>query len=201
MESMIDEIARENNVDTVRIRLSLAKDKRAKRIIQKAAEMANWEQKRQGTALGIAFAEYGLRFTSPTATVAEISLDEKTGVIRVHKLWTAVDPGLPLQPENIKAQVEGGHMYALGATLKEQVTIVNGVVQQSNFHDYPVLRMSEAPEVEVAVLRSAPVPGAVGEIGVPTVAPAVANAFFALTGKRLRNLPFSPEAVKAVMKS
>ena len=201
MESMIDEVARENNVDAVRFRLSLAKDNRAKRTIQKAAEMANWGQKRQGKALGIAFAEYGLRFTSPTATVAEISLDEKTGVIRVHKLWTAVDPGLPLQPENIKAQVEGGHMYALGATLKEQVTIVNGVVQQSNFHDYHVLRMSEAPEVEVAVLRSAPVPGAVGEIGVPTVAPAVANAFFALTGKRLRNLPFSPDTVKAVMKS
>jgi isoquinoline 1-oxidoreductase beta subunit len=198
IESVIDEIAHARKTDPVAFRLSLISNPRARKVVEKAAEMAEWSRKREGTALGIALAEYN---ASLAAGVAEISLDRQTGRIRVHSFWVAVDAGLPLQPGNIAAQVEGGIIFGLSAALKERITIANGAVKQSNFHDYEVMRMAEVPEVQVEIVRSIPNPTHVGELGVPTAAPAVANAFFALTGKRLNKLPFTPERVLAALKA
>jgi isoquinoline 1-oxidoreductase beta subunit len=108
-----------------------------------------------------------------------------------------VDTGVALQPKNVAAQMESSIMFGLSAALAEKITFKDGVVQQSNFHDYPVLRMDEAPRVHVKVIVTDNKPGGIGEVGLPPVAPAVANAVFKLTGKRLRDLPFKTETLKA----
>jgi len=198
IESTIDEVAHERKMDPLALRLSLITNPRVKRVVEKAAEMAEWSKKRDGTALGFALGEY---LASLAAAVAEISVNRETGQIRVHNYWVAVDAGLPLQPGNIAAQVEGAIVFGLSAALKERITISAGATTQTNFHDYQVLRMAEAPEIKVEVLRSGNTPTHVGELGVPTTAPAVGNAFFALTGKRLTHMPFTPERVLAALKA
>lgn len=204
VESMIDELAHMNKVDPLQYRLALTDDPRARRVLEKAAEMAGWGKKTAGRALGIAFAEYGAfapKVGSLVAAVAEISLNERTGQIRVHRYWVAADPGLALNPETVKAQVESAVVWGLSCALKERVTMVKGVVQQSNFHEYEVLRMNEVPEISVELIAGSPLPTMVGELGVPCTAPAVANAFFALTGKRLYHMPFTPQRVLAALKA
>jgi len=114
-------------------------------------------------------------------------------------LWCVADIGLPLQPGNAAAQIEGALVYSMGAAMKEIITITDGHVQQSNFHDYQVMRQSDVPEIKVEVVRSGDIPLPVGELGMGGTAPAIANAFFALTGKRLRDLPMSPERVKKAL--
>ena len=204
IESMIDELARMHNIDPLAYRLMHTDDGRARRVLEKVAEMSGWGKPRpQGRALGIAFAEYALfapKVASLAAAVAEISLDRKSGVIRVHNYWAAADAGVAVNPPALAAQVESAIVWGLSSALKERVTMVNGVVQQSNFHDYPILRMAEMPEIKVEIITgAAPVPSMVGELGVPCTAPAVANAFYALTGRRLTHMPFTPERVKAVL--
>lgn len=205
VEAMIDELAHERKMDPLAYRLSLTDDARARRVLEKVAEMAGWGKKRaSGTALGLAFAEYGLfapKLGSLTAAIAEISVNPKTGVIRVHNYWIAADAGLVINPPGFAAQIEGAVVHGLSAALKEVVTVKNGVVQQSNFHEYPILRMAEVPAIKVEIIRGVPPPSMVGELGVPATAPAVANAFFALTGKRLYHMPFTPERVKAALKA
>ena len=120
--------------------------------------------------------------------------------IRVHKVWVAVDGGTIVQPDMARANIESGIVYGLSSVLKERATIKDGAVEQSNFHDYEVLRMSEAPEeIHVTFLDRDTKPTGLGEIGNPFIAAAVANAFFALTGKRLYHMPFTPERVLAVL--
>jgi isoquinoline 1-oxidoreductase beta subunit len=119
----------------------------------------------------------------------------------VHNYWTAADVGLAMNPDGIKSQIEGAVVWGLSCCLKERVSMVAGVVQQSNFHDYPVLRMSETPAIHVDILSTTPTPTMVGELAVPGTGPAVANAFFALTGKRLRHLPMTPQRVLAALKA
>jgi isoquinoline 1-oxidoreductase beta subunit len=204
IESMIDEIAHELKRDPLEYRLDLTDDPRARRVLEKVAEMSDWKRKRNGTALGVAFAEYGIfapKVGSLTAAVAEVSVDRRSGRIRVHNYWVAADAGLPVNPDAFVAQVESGVVWGLSAALKEGVRIVDGVVQQSNFGDYQILRMSETPEIRVEILRGGTSPTMVGELGVPGCAPAVANAVFALTGKRLRHLPFTPDRVAAALKA
>jgi len=205
IESMIDELAHERKMDPLAFRLSLTNDVRARRVLEKVAAMSGWGKKRaSSTALGLAFAEYGIfapKVASLTAAVAEISVNQKTGVIRVHNYWVAAEAGLVINPVGFAAQIEGAVVHGLSAALKEVVTVRNGVVQQSNFHEYPILRMSEVPAIEVEVLRGVPPPSMVGELGVPATAPAVANAFFALTGKRLYHMPFTPQRVQAALKA
>jgi isoquinoline 1-oxidoreductase beta subunit len=200
-ESVIDELAHEAGKDPVQFRLALLTEPRAKKVVETAATMAEWGRKRTETALGAAFVKYGIQPAgeSLSATVAEISVDRASGRIRVHNIWIAVDPGLPLQPDNIAAQVESAVIYGLGAALKERITIKDGVVQQSNFHDYEVMRMADVPAIGVEVIRGSDRPTQVGELGLPSVAPAIANAFFALTGKRLRHLPMAPAEVKQAL--
>jgi len=133
--------------------------------------------------------------------VAEVSVDRNSGKIRVHNFWIAVDPGLAVQPVNVHAQIESAVVYGLSAALLEELSVKGGAVQQSNFHDYEVMRMSDMPEIHTKLMVNDHPPTGMGEIGVVTVAPAIANALFQLTGKRLRHLPMSAERVKAAMKA
>jgi isoquinoline 1-oxidoreductase beta subunit len=205
VESMIDEIAHINKADPLAFRLSLTDDSRTRRVLEKVAEMSGWGKKRPGTtALGLAFAEYGAfapKFGSLIASVAEISVDRRSGRIRVHNFWAAADATLAVNPGAFAAQVESAIVWGLSAALKERVTMVNGEVQQSNFHEYQVMRMAEVPAIHVELLTGGPMPTMVGELGVPGTAPAVANAFFALTGKRLYHMPFTPQRVQAALKA
>ena len=118
------------------------------------------------------------------------------GTVRVHRVVCAIDCGFAVNPDQVKAQMEGGVIYALTAVLYGEITIENGRVKQSNFHDYPMLRIDEAPPVEVHILDSGEAPGGIGEPGVPTVAPAITNAIFVLTGKRVRRLPIRPDDLR-----
>lgn len=130
------------------------------------------------------------------AQVAEVSV-EKDGTVHVHRVVAAVDCGQTVNPDTVKAQLEGGIIFGLTAALKTEITLDRGRVQQRNFHDYPMLRMFEAPAIEVFIVPSTEHPTGVGEPGVPPVAPAVANAIFAATGKRVRRLPIKPEDLRS----
>ena len=162
--------------------------------------MADWKAKRpDGRALGIAITE---RSGSLGAGVVEISLNQDTGKIRVHKVWLAVDGGIIVQPQAAKANVESGIMYGLSNVLHERVTLKDGAVEQSNFNDYNVMRMSDMPEeINITLLDSDAPPTGLGEVGTPFVMPAIANAFYRLTGKRLYHMPFTAERVRAVLKA
>ena len=127
-------------------------------------------------------------FGSFAAHVAEVSVDEN-GKVRVHRVVCAVDCGRYVNPGIIEAQMESGAIFGITAALYDELTFDKGRVQQSNFHDYPMLRINETPEIEVHVVRSDEKPGGIGEPGVPCAAPAVANAIFAATGRRIRKLP------------
>jgi isoquinoline 1-oxidoreductase subunit beta len=201
IEVVIDELARLAGQSPLDYRLALLKDPRAKRVVEAAAKMADWSRKREGTALGIAFGKLGLPPIgfSLTGTVAEVSIDRTNGRIRCHNLWCAADVGLPVQPGNVVAQLESSLIFALGSALKERITIRDGIVEQTNFHDYEILRLSETPQISVEVIRSGDTPLPVGELGIPGVVPAVSNAVFALTGRRLRNAPFTAARVKAAL--
>jgi isoquinoline 1-oxidoreductase beta subunit len=203
IEAMIDEVALGTGKDPLEFRLALLKDPRAKNVVTRVAEMADWKRKREGRALGVAFCKLGLPPVgfSMIATAAEISLDGASGKIKVHNMWSVADVGLPLQPGHVAAQVEGAIIFGLGGALKESISIKNGEVEQSNFHDYEVMRQSDVPQIKVEVVRSGDTPLPVGELGIGGTAPAVANAFLALTGKRLRDLPFSPDRVKAMLRA
>jgi isoquinoline 1-oxidoreductase beta subunit len=150
-------------------------------------------------ARGIAFSE---RSDSLAAAVAEVSLDQNTEKIRVHRFWASLDAGVVVQPANAVAQMESGIVYGLSSIIAERITFRGGVVQQSNFHDYPVMRMSDAPEsIEIRLIESDEPPTGIGESGVPIVTAAVANAFAALTGARLRHMPFTPDRIKAALEA
>ena len=125
---------------------------------------------------------------SYVAQVAEVSVIDD--VIRVHRVTCGVDAGVVINPDTLAAQVEGGVIYGLTCALKNEITIAGGRVEQDNFNNYPMLRINEAPRVEVFTVPSTEAPGGIGEPGVPPIAAAVANAVFAATGKRLRKLPF-----------
>lgn len=200
IECLLDEIARDQNTDPVDFRRKLmAKSPRALATLEKAAEISDWYVPApEGRAKGVAFVEHGSLGTG----VCEISLDRDTGQIRVHHFWIALDAGVPVQPDNIKAQMEGGVIMGMSSVLKEQITIVNGRVQQSNFDTYQLLRMEEIPEsIETTILPSSERPEGVGETATPMVACAIANAFLKLTGKHLRHIPFTPERVLEVLNS
>ena len=197
-ESFVDEIAKAKGIDPLAMRLELTKDHpRAQAVIKTVAEMSDWKKKRPaGRALGLAFADYHDSFS---AGVAEVSVDKASGEIKVHDFWIAVDPGLVIQPENAHAQLESAIIYALSGALSEELTVKDGAVQQTNFNDYHVLRMSDVPEIHTRIVASNATPSGMGELGIPSVAPAIANAVAMLTGKRLRALPMSPDRVKKAL--
>jgi isoquinoline 1-oxidoreductase beta subunit len=166
---------------------------RHKAVLELAASKAGWGQPLpEGRFRGIAVHE---SFGSCVAEVAEVAV-ASDGNVRVHRVVCAVDCGMVVNPNTVEAQMEGAIVYGLTAALKGAITIDKGRVQQSNFHDYQMLRMNEMPVIEVHILPSAEAPGGVGEPGVPPLAPAVANAVFAATGKRIRQLPIRAEELK-----
>lgn len=195
IETVIDEIAQAKGVDPLDLRIALLQDHpRSIAVLRAVAEMSNWRKTPpNGRALGLAYSD---SLDTYTAAVAEVSLDPMSGQIKVHHVWAAVDPGIAVQPKNVMAQMEGAILFGLGAALKEQITLKNGEPQETNFDRYRVMRMSEVPPIEVKVISTDNPPTGIGEAGVPVVAPAVANAVARLTGKRLRELPMSPDRVK-----
>ena len=199
IESFMDELAHAAGKDPLEFRLqSLKNNKRASRVLQEVAQKAGWGKPvPEGHALGIA---QHACFGTWTAQVADISVDKKTGKIKVHRIVAAVDCGPTVNPGPIVEQVRGGVILALSTVLKEEVRFAKGGVESANFNDYDVIRMSEAPEIEVHVVKSTDKIGGIGELGVPAAAPAVANAFFKATGVRIRRLPLSPDTVLAALK-
>ena len=194
IETFIDQLARTYKIDPYRYRQQMMqKNERARKVLERAAEMSNWDPNPKGErAMGMAFADRD----SFSCGVAQISLNRNTGVIRVHKYWCALDAGVVVQPGNAVAQVEGAVIMGISSSLKEQISFKGGQVEQSNYHDYPILRMSEAPEsIEVAFIDSDEAPDGLGEAGLPAVGGAIASAFAALTGKYLYDMPFTPERV------
>ena len=133
------------------------------------------------------------------AGVAEISLDRASGKIKVHNVWAAIDCGVCIQPFNTITQTEGGIIYGIGHVLREEITHVDGRVKQSNFGDYQVMRMEDTPNVEVKVVSTDNKPTGVGEDGVPLSGATIGNAFYALTGVRVRELPMTPARVLAAL--
>jgi isoquinoline 1-oxidoreductase beta subunit len=200
IESFIDELAAAAGKDPLEFRLMhLANHPRARRVLETAAAKAGWgKPTKQGQARGIA---YHLSFDTYVAEVAEVSVDKASGKITVHKVTCAVDCGSVVNPDTVAAQMESGIIMGLSAALKEKIELAAGGVKSANFDDYELLRMSEAPEVDVHIVTSGDKLGGIGEPGVPPAAPAVANAVFAATGVQLRNLPMTPAAVLAAMKT
>ncbi|MGB0867229.1 MAG: molybdopterin cofactor-binding domain-containing protein [Granulosicoccaceae bacterium] len=186
VESFIDELALAAGADPLAYRLSLLDaDGPQARTLKAVAEMAGWRAApdAQGRAMGVAVVS---SFGSTVAQIAEVS--REAGAVRVHRVWAAVDCGVPVNPASIRGQVAGGVHFGLSAALYGKCDINNGAVVQSNFHDYPMVKMADAPEVEVAVLQSDETVGGIGEVGVPPVAAAVCNAL-ALLEERTRRLP------------
>jgi len=196
VESFVDELANAAGKDPYELRrMLLAGHPRHLGVLNLAAQKAGWEMPLpKGRARGIAVHE---SFGSYVAQVAEVSVSP-AGQARVHKVVCAVDCGRFVNPDTIKAQMEGGIVFGLSAALYGAITFKNGRVEQSNFNDYPILRLNEMPEVEVHIVTSTEKPGGIGEPGVPPIAPALCNALFTLTGKRIRQLPIRVEELKMV---
>jgi isoquinoline 1-oxidoreductase subunit beta len=190
MESLIDELAHAAKQEPLTYRRQLLKDHpRHLAALNLAADKASWGQPLPaGVFRGIAVHE---SFGSYVAQVAEVSVKE--GEVKVHRVVVAIDCGLAVNPDGVQAQMESSVAYALGAALSSEISFKDGQVVQSNFHDYQVLRMKDMPKVEVHIVKSSEKMGGVGEPGVPPLAPAVANAVFAATGKRIRRLPIGDQ--------
>ncbi|MFQ5982364.1 MAG: molybdopterin cofactor-binding domain-containing protein, partial [Woeseiaceae bacterium] len=201
IESLVDEIAADRGLDPLEFRRKhLGMTPKAAAVFDAVEKLSDWHTPRpDGRALGLSVTE---RSGSLGAGVVEISLDQVRNRIRVHKVWAAIDGGIIVQPDMARANVESGIVYGLSSVLRERATVKNGAVEQSNFHDYEVLKMSEAPEeIHVEFLDRNTNPTGLGEIGNPFIGAAVANAFYALTGKRLYHMPFTPERVRAALQS
>jgi isoquinoline 1-oxidoreductase beta subunit len=187
VESFIDELAAVTKKDPLAYRRDLlSKSPRAKAVLELAAEKAGWGQplpESQGRGLSVQFV-----FGSYVAQVAEVEV-AKSGEVRVIRVVCAVDCGVVVNPDTVRAQMEGGIMFGLTAALFNEITLKDGRVEQSNFDDYRMLRINEAPAVEVYLVKSAEAPGGIGEPGTAALAPALTNAIFAATGKRIRKLP------------
>jgi isoquinoline 1-oxidoreductase beta subunit len=188
-ESFVDEFAYANGLDPVDLHLSYLQD-RAAGVVSLAAEKAGWGTPLPaGRGRGIAYhATWGV---THVAQVAEVSVEN--GQVIVHRVVCAVDPGVVVNPDMVKAQMEGGIVFGLSCLLKKPITISAGRIQQGNFDDYPILRLDEMPVVETYISQSDASPTGIGEMSNPVIAPAVVNAIFAASGKRLRTMPIRYE--------
>jgi len=188
VESFIDELAAAAHQDPVEYRRALlGKSPRARAVLDVAAKAAGWGQRLPaGRGRGVSFLYSG--WDTYLAQVAEVEVS-KSGEVRVHRIVCAVDCGIVVNPDIVKAQIEGGVVFGIGGALWGEITLKNGRVEQSNFNNYRVLRINETPAIEVHLVRNNESPGGIGEPGTAVTAPALANAIFAATGKRIRRLP------------
>ena len=196
VESFMDELAAAAKKDPVAYRVALLdKTPRAKAVLQLAAEKAGWGKplaKGSGRGVSTQFV-----FGTYMAQVADVEVS-KDGAVRVRRVVCAVDCGSVVNPDTVRAQVEGAVMFGVSAALFGEITLKDGRVEQANFHDYKVVRMNEAPSVEVHIVQNTEAPGGMGEPGTSAIVPAVTNAIFAATGKRVRRLPVNPDELKRV---
>ena len=191
LESLIDEIAHGVGIDALAYRRTLLKSQpRELRVLEKVAELAKWGHAPAGRFHGLAY--FGSTYWgTAVAEIVELSLDARNK-ITLHKVYCAIDPGTAINPAQVAAQAQGGIVMGLSAALGEAITVKDGQAEQKNFNAYSILRFAEAPQIVVSVLESDGVaPGGVGEPPVPPAAPALANAVFAATGKRVRTLPLA----------
>jgi isoquinoline 1-oxidoreductase beta subunit len=200
MECFMDELAKAAGKDPVAFRLELLKNNmRARRVLETVAEKGGWGKSApQGQGRGIA---QHCCFGTNVAAVADISVNEKDGKIRVHKITFAIDCGPVVNPDPIIAQAESCAIMGMSTTFKEKIKFANGGVKSANFDDYPIMKMSEIPDVEVHIIKSTEKIGGIGEPPVTVVAPAIANALFNLTGVRVRRLPLDPKTVMEALKN
>jgi len=191
-ECFLDDIARAAKADPVALRKSLlAKHPRHLRTLELVAQKANWGSPvAKGTARGVALHE---SFNTRVAQIAEVT--RTASGFKVTRVVCAVDCGTAVNPNIIAMQMESGIAYGLGAAASGTITLKEGVIEQGNFNDYPVLRMNQMPHVEVHIVPSTEQPTGVGEPGTPVIAPAVANALAVLLGKPVRTLPLSAEGI------
>ena len=192
METLLDEMAAAAKQDPIAYRLALldAKHGRHRAVLNLVRERSGWDKPApKGRGRGVAVHE---SFSTVCAHVVEVEVDGNR--IRVHRVTSAIDCGTAVNPLTIEAQVQSAMVFGLSAALYGRITLAEGRVEQNNFNDYPVLRLDEMPQMSVHIVPSNAAPTGIGEPGTPPIAPAVANAIFAATGKRLRNLPFDPSA-------
>jgi isoquinoline 1-oxidoreductase beta subunit len=195
VESFIDELAAAAKQDPFEYRRALLdQSPRARAVLELAAAQGDWGKPLpRGSGRGISLLH---AFGSHIAQVAEVSVS-KQGEVRVHRVVCAVDCGIIVNPDTVRAQMESGIIFGITAALFGEITIKDGRVEQSNFHDYRVLRINEAPTIDVHLVKSLEAPGGIGEPGTSAVMPAVANAIFAATGKRIRKLPVKPDQLRS----
>ena len=200
IESLVDQMAVDQGVDPLEFRFErMGATPKARKVFEALAKMSDYKAPRPpGRAVGISITE---RSGSLGAGAVEVSLDKQTGKISVHKVWVAVDGGLIVQPESARHNVESAIVYGLSGALHERLTIKDGAVLQSNFHDYNVMRMADLPEeMHVQFVDVDTRPTGLGEIGNPFIGGAISNAVFKLTGKRLTHMPFTPDRVLETLK-
>lgn len=194
-ESFIDEMAAAARKDPYQFRLALLdKQPRFAKVLKLAAEKSGWGKPLpKGHYRGIALME---GYDTYMAQVAEISVD-KDQAIKVHHVWVAADLGQMVNPDTVEAQIQSSIAFGLSSALGAEITLDKGRVQQTNFHDYPVLRMNEMPKIDITLVPSTEKPGGIGEPATALIGPAVANALFAATGKRVRQLPLSADHIRS----
>ncbi|HET8705189.1 MAG TPA: molybdopterin cofactor-binding domain-containing protein, partial [Pseudomonadales bacterium] len=190
LETFIDELAYAAGKDPYQFRRAMLQDKpRLVGVLDAVAQASGWSsQPPTGVHRGIAVVNYN---SSYLAQVVEASVSGKK--LTINKVFSAVDCGIAVNPDLVKAQIESGIVFGLSSVVMGAITFDKGDVQQSNFNDYPILRMNQAPAIETQIVNSGEAPGGVGELGVPAIGPALANAIFAATGKRIRNLPMADQ--------
>jgi isoquinoline 1-oxidoreductase beta subunit len=194
----MDELAEQAGRDPLEFRLDLVSENpRGRHLLEKVAEMSDW-QNRGDRNLGLSFAGYS---SSMAAGVAEVEVDADSGEIQITNFWAAIDAGLIVTPDNALNQIEGGIVFGISMALSEKIDIENGEVVQSNFWDYEITRASQMPEIEIYIAEVDEPPVGVGEVGTPMVPAAIANAFYAAQGKRLRHMPFTADRVTAALET
>jgi isoquinoline 1-oxidoreductase beta subunit len=185
-ECFIDELAHLAGKDPLQARLDILSDERFRKVLETLAEKANWNEKLpagQGKGLAI-FRSFD------SISAACITVSKKENGVKIDKVVSVIDCGYYVNPDNVKAQTEGNIVMGLTAAIKDGITFTNGICDQTNFHQFNLMRINEAPEMEIHIVDSGANPGGVGEPGLPPIAPALGNAIFAATGKRMRKLPF-----------
>jgi isoquinoline 1-oxidoreductase beta subunit len=194
-ESFMDEMAKAAGKDPYQYRMALLKDQpRFAKVLKMAADKAGWGKPvAKGRALGIALME---GYDTYMAQVAEVSLNTD-GSVKVHKVTVAVDAGQLVNPDTVEAQIQSSIVFGMSAGLMEEITVDKGRVQQTNYNNFPVLRMNESPKMDIMLVKSTEKPGGIGEPATALVVPAIANAVATLTGKRVRSLPLTADAIKA----